>query len=83
MKAASRWVFVSVGRFPISTQILGAPVKTWTLVERPAVKPKSFKSTAGLWGMTTSVLQQKGLPKDYVFHMKGDSLVSQKWGQTH
>ena len=32
--------------------------------------------------MTTSVIQQKGLPKDYVLHIKGDSLVSQKWGET-
>ena len=32
--------------------------------------------------MTTSVMQQKGLPKDYFLHIKGDSLVSQKWGET-
>ena len=29
--------------------------------------------------MNTSVIQQKGLPKDYFVHIKGDSLVSQKW----
>ena len=33
---------------------------------------------SGLWGMTTSVIQQKGLPKDYFLHIQGDSLVSQK-----
>ena len=32
--------------------------------------------------MTTSVIQQKGLPNDYFVHRKGDSLVSQKWGET-
>ena len=38
---------------------------------------------AGLWGMeSTSVIQQKGLPKDYFDTRKGDSLVSQKWGET-
>ena len=36
----------------------------------------------GLWGMTTSMIQQKGLPKDYFVHIKRDSLVSQKWGET-
>ena len=30
----------------------------------------------------TTVIQQKGLPKDYFLHIKGDSLVSQKWGET-
>ena len=31
-------------------------------------------SQSGLWGMTTSVIQQKGPnPKDYVLHIKGDS----------
>ena len=30
---------------------------------------------------STSVIQ-KGLPKDYFLHIKGDSLVSQKWGET-
>ena len=39
---------------------------------------RPFKT--GLWGMATSVIQQKGLPKDYVVDIKGDSLVSQKWG---
>ena len=34
---------------------------------------------SGLWGMTTSVIQRKGLSKDYCVHRKGDSLVSQKW----
>ena len=32
--------------------------------------------------MTTSVIQRKGLPKDYFLHRKGDSLVSQKCGET-
>ena len=32
--------------------------------------------------MTTSVIQQKRLPKDYVVSIKGDFLVSQKWGET-
>ena len=31
---------------------------------------------------STSVIQQKGLPKDDLVHIKGDSLVSQKWGET-
>ena len=30
----------------------------------------------------TSVIQQKGLPKDYFVHIRGDALVSQKWGET-
>ena len=42
--------------------------------------PFKFKpNKTGLWGMTTSVIQQKGLPKDYFVNRKGDSLVSQKW----
>ena len=32
--------------------------------------------------MTTSAIQQKGLPKDEFAHIKGDSLVSQTWGYT-
>ena len=40
------------------------------------------QNSSGLWGMTTSVIQQKGLPKDYFENRKGDSLVSQKWGET-
>ena len=38
-------------------------------------------SQPGLWGMTTSVIQQKGLPNDYFVLIKGDSLVSQKSGK--
>ena len=39
-----------------------------------------LRTKAGLWGMTTSVIQQKGPnPKDSFLHIKGDSLVSQKW----
>ena len=32
--------------------------------------------------MTTSVIQQKGLPKDYFASRKGHSFLSQKWGET-
>ena len=32
--------------------------------------------------MTTSVIQPKGLPKDYCVHTKKNTLVSQKWGVT-
>ena len=41
-------------------------------------------SKAGLWGMeSTSVIQQKGLPKDYFLHIQGGfPKVSQKWGET-
>ena len=35
----------------------------------------------GLWGMESTSVIQKGLPKDDFLH-KGDSLVSQKWGET-
>ena len=35
---------------------------------------------AGLREMTTSVIQQKGLPTDQPPYNGGDSLVSQKWG---
>ena len=31
---------------------------------------------------STSVIQQKGLPKDSFVLIKEDSLVSQKWGET-
>ena len=34
---------------------------------------------AGLWEMTTCVIQQKGLPTDQPPYKGGDSLVSQKW----
>ena len=39
-------------------------------------------SKPGLWGMTTSVIQRKGLSKDYCVHRKWDPLVSQKWRET-
>ena len=37
--------------------------------------PSESGYSSGLWGMTTSVIQQKGLPKDYFLH-------SQNWGET-
>ena len=43
----------------------------------PGLRPQSFQP--GLWGMTTSVIQQKGLPKDYFLHKGGFPQVSQKW----
>ena len=50
----------------------------WTKTPAPW-ETKLFRAV----GMTTSsVVSQKGLPKDYFLHIKGDSLVSQKWGAT-
>ena len=44
--------------------------------------PQRNTRKSGLWGMeSTSVIQQKGLPKDCSVHIKGDSLVSQKGGE--
>ena len=56
-----------------------APFTGSAFWELPAV---SLRECNGAVGMTTSVIPQKGLPKDYLVNKKGDSLVSQKWGET-
>ena len=37
---------------------------------------------AGLWGMESTSPQTGPNPKAYFVHIKGDSLASQKWGET-
>ena len=46
------------------------PLKSNALVNADV---KAKPSWTGLWGMTTSVIQLKELPKDYVVNRKGDS----------